>query len=270
MLSTSTGDTQMPPTFRMKMWKLSVHPIPSMVSSPVASFHAYQSAAGRASLADTHSRKDDRSYWEKSFTASTYAELERLSARAAGLLHDAGAAGESACFAWPGTAWRASPWCWSLPAVRCAASGSRVRGGGGPPRLEEAIAAMAPREPVEAVEGTHPACWQYTHGADGTELAVVHSHGGLELVRRERPTLFFGVPTFYAGMLKVPSAAECFDVTSVRAFISAGEALSVSLARRFQETFGSVPVNGLGSTEMFHICIATELVCIAFSLEQAT
>ncbi len=184
------------------------------------------------------------------------------------------------------------------------------------PQLEEALAAAQPYAPVADVPGRHPACWQYTHGADGTELAVVHTHEGLaagaepfararlgmgpddviysvaklffgygfgnslvfplltgacailysgrsdvltvmELVRRERPTLFFGVPTFFASVLKVPTAATRFDVSSVRAFISAGEELSPSLATRFQETFGTSPVNGLGSTEMFHIFMST-------------
>jgi benzoate-CoA ligase len=184
------------------------------------------------------------------------------------------------------------------------------------PRLEEALAAARPHAAVVEVPGSHPACWQYTHGAGGEELAVVHTHQGMaaaaepfararlgmgegdvifsaaklffgygfgnslvfplltgacallysgrsdvltvmELVRRERPTLFFGVPTFFAAMLKVPEPAKRFDVSSVRAFISAGEELSASLATQFHEAFGTGLVNGLGSTELFHIFMST-------------
>lgn len=79
----------------------------------------------------------------------------------------------------------------------------------------------------------------------------------MELVRHQRPTLFFGVPTFFTAMLKVPDAARRFDVSSVRAFVSAGEELADSLAVRFHEVFGTSLINGLGSTELFHIFMST-------------
>ena len=43
------------------MWNISVEPMPSMISMPVASFHSLRVTAGSASPADTHFRSDDRS-----------------------------------------------------------------------------------------------------------------------------------------------------------------------------------------------------------------
>jgi hypothetical protein len=46
----------------MKMCSISVAPMPSMISMPVASFHSARVAAGSASPADTHLRRLDRSW----------------------------------------------------------------------------------------------------------------------------------------------------------------------------------------------------------------
>ena len=43
------------------MWNISVEPMPSMISMPVASFHSLRVAAGSASPADTHLRRLARS-----------------------------------------------------------------------------------------------------------------------------------------------------------------------------------------------------------------
>ena len=53
------------------MWKFSVEPIPSMMSTPVFSFHWCQIGASNASPAETHRRSEDRSYFSvKPSTAS--------------------------------------------------------------------------------------------------------------------------------------------------------------------------------------------------------
>ena len=67
----------------------------------------------------------------------------------------------------------------------------------------------------------------------------------------ERPTLFFGVPTFYAALLASSIPDDTF--ASVRLAASAGEALPAPLLRRFKERFGVDIIDGIGSTEALHI-----------------
>jgi benzoate-CoA ligase len=70
-----------------------------------------------------------------------------------------------------------------------------------------------------------------------------------------RPTLFFGAPTGYAGMLASPKLPARGDV-ALRLCSSAGEALPAELGQRFSAHFGSEIVDGIGSTEMLHIFIS--------------
>src|SRR5437867_5264836 len=56
-----------------------------------------------------------------------------------------------------------------------------------------------------------------------------------EVITRHRPTLFFGVPTLYAGMLAVKEAERRFDLSSLRLCVSAGEALPAEIYARWRE-----------------------------------
>jgi benzoate-CoA ligase len=76
------------------------------------------------------------------------------------------------------------------------------------------------------------------------------------IIQDYRPTLFFSVPTGYAGMLAVEDAAERFDTESVRLCISAGESLPAALFERWKERFGLEILDGIGSTEILHIFIS--------------
>lgn len=73
---------------------------------------------------------------------------------------------------------------------------------------------------------------------------------------RERPTLFFGVPTLYASMLQVKDAEAHFDLSSVRLCISAGEALPPDVYRRWVERFHVEILDGIGTTEVLHIFLS--------------
>ncbi len=75
-------------------------------------------------------------------------------------------------------------------------------------------------------------------------------------VEQYRPTIFFGVPTLYAGMLALPDAAKRFDFSSVRVCVSAGEALPADILARWQQTFHVDILDGIGSTEILHIFIS--------------
>jgi benzoate-CoA ligase len=70
-----------------------------------------------------------------------------------------------------------------------------------------------------------------------------------------KPTVFYGAPTGYAGMLASPNLPKKSDV-SLRLTSSAGEALPAELGERFKAHFGVDIVDGIGSTEMLHIFIS--------------
>jgi benzoate-CoA ligase len=77
-----------------------------------------------------------------------------------------------------------------------------------------------------------------------------------ELLTRHRPTIFFGVPTLYAGMLAVKEAQTRFDLSSLRLCISAGEALPEEIYTRWRERFGAEIIDGIGTTEILHIFLS--------------
>lgn len=72
---------------------------------------------------------------------------------------------------------------------------------------------------------------------------------------QHQPTVFFGAPTGFAGML-ISSALPNREQVSLRMCSSAGEALPAELAQRFKAHFGADIVDGLGSTEMLHIFLS--------------
>jgi benzoate-CoA ligase family protein len=77
-----------------------------------------------------------------------------------------------------------------------------------------------------------------------------------EILTRQRPTLFFGVPTLYAAMLAVKEAEARFDLSSLRLCVSAGEALPEEIYRRWRERFGVEVIDGIGTTEILHIFLS--------------
>lgn len=79
------------------------------------------------------------------------------------------------------------------------------------------------------------------------------------IIAHYRPTIFFGVPTLYASMLALPDAAKRFDCSSLRACVSAGEALPADIQRRWEQAFGVPILDGIGSTEILHIFISNRM-----------
>ncbi len=80
-----------------------------------------------------------------------------------------------------------------------------------------------------------------------------------EQVRRHRPTLFFGVPTAYAQMLAAVDRGVPADFSSVRACLSAGEALPASIFERWRDHTGLEILDGIGSTEICHCFLSNRL-----------
>src|SRR6476619_3045379 len=75
-----------------------------------------------------------------------------------------------------------------------------------------------------------------------------------ERLRRERPTIFCAVPTFFAHLVASDLPDDAFS--SVRLATSAGEPLPAPLQRRFTGRFGVEIIDGIGSTEALHIFLS--------------
>ncbi|MCS7280151.1 MAG: benzoate-CoA ligase family protein [Desulfobacterota bacterium] len=84
------------------------------------------------------------------------------------------------------------------------------------------------------------------------------------LLRRFRPTVFFGIPTLYAQMLdykekedrilgRKPDPNSDHEFSSCRICVSSGEALPPDIFFRWKERFGLEILDGIGSTEVLHI-----------------
>ncbi|HJN59974.1 MAG TPA: benzoate-CoA ligase family protein [Alphaproteobacteria bacterium] len=73
-------------------------------------------------------------------------------------------------------------------------------------------------------------------------------------IERHRPTVFFGVPTLYAALLKALESGDA-DLSSLRLCVSAGEALPADIYRRWKQRVGVDILDGIGSTEALHIFI---------------
>jgi len=76
-----------------------------------------------------------------------------------------------------------------------------------------------------------------------------------DLLTKHQVTVFYAVPTFYAGFLASPAAPERAAL-KLRCCISAGEALPPEVGRRWRERYGVDILDGIGSTEMLHIYIS--------------
>ncbi|HEX3394732.1 MAG TPA: AMP-binding protein [Acidimicrobiales bacterium] len=76
------------------------------------------------------------------------------------------------------------------------------------------------------------------------------------LVRDNGVTVMFSVPTFYARLV---AAGDQASYTSVRAAVSAGEALTPVLAKRVVDFLGCPILDGLGSTEVGQTFVSNTL-----------
>ena len=83
-----------------------------------------------------------------------------------------------------------------------------------------------------------------------------------DAVGRYRPTLFFSVPALYAAMVRGPGISGV-DFSSVRACVSAAEALPAAVLARWQALAGVPILDGIGSTEMLHIYCSNSLSDLA-------
>ena len=73
-----------------------------------------------------------------------------------------------------------------------------------------------------------------------------------ELIATHRPTILVNVPTMMAAMVSQPE----HDLSALRLCTSAGEALPAELYRRWMDAFGVEVLDGVGSSEAYHVYIS--------------
>jgi 4-hydroxybenzoate-CoA ligase len=81
----------------------------------------------------------------------------------------------------------------------------------------------------------------------------------LQTMRLYQPTIFFGVPSLFAGLLSDAGLARGAGSGRLRACVSAGEALPADIGQRWRDRVGVDILDGIGSTEMLHIFISNRL-----------
>ncbi len=79
--------------------------------------------------------------------------------------------------------------------------------------------------------------------------------GMIDTINSHKPTIFCGVPTLYAAMVAQMDNTGA-PVASLRACISAGEALPEDVGKRWEKHTGVGILDGVGSTEMLHIFLS--------------
>ncbi|MFN8204087.1 MAG: long-chain fatty acid--CoA ligase [Solirubrobacteraceae bacterium] len=70
----------------------------------------------------------------------------------------------------------------------------------------------------------------------------------LEILQRDRVTVFAGVPTMYGAMLHYPQR-DRFDLSALRVCASGGAAMPVEVMRGFEQAFGCRVLEGYGLSE---------------------
>lgn len=85
-------------------------------------------------------------------------------------------------------------------------------------------------------------------GAEVTLLPRFDPTVALEIVQRDKVTIFMGVPTMHGAILHHPKRAD-YDTSSLRLFVSGGSALPVEVLKGITDTFGTPILEGYGLSE---------------------
>lgn len=78
----------------------------------------------------------------------------------------------------------------------------------------------------------------------------------LETIQRFKPTILYNAPTGYAAMLAMEDFNKKYDLSSLRLCVSAGESLPAPIWHAWKERTGLDIIDGIGSTENFHIFLS--------------
>jgi long-chain acyl-CoA synthetase len=85
-------------------------------------------------------------------------------------------------------------------------------------------------------------------GACLTMLPRFEPGKALEIIERDKVTVFEGVPTMYHAMLNHPDR-DSYDVTCLQTCVSGGSAMPAQVMRGFEKAFGCVILEGYGLSE---------------------
>jgi long-chain acyl-CoA synthetase len=85
-------------------------------------------------------------------------------------------------------------------------------------------------------------------GAMMTQLPRFDPEKALEIIQRDKATIFQGVPTMYNAMLHCERRDE-YDTSSLRICMSGGSAMPEELMRNFEEAFDTKVLEGYGLSE---------------------
>ena len=77
------------------------------------------------------------------------------------------------------------------------------------------------------------------------------------VLQSHQPTVFYGVPTLFAGLLAHDSRPSS-NLLNLRVCTSAGEALPAEIGHKWQSEYGVEILDGIGSTEMLHIFLSNK------------
>jgi long-chain acyl-CoA synthetase len=87
--------------------------------------------------------------------------------------------------------------------------------------------------------------------ASGATLSLIprfDAGRALDIIERDRATVFQGVPTMYSAMLHHPRR-ESFDVSTLRVCVSGGASLPAEVLHGFEQAFGCKLLEGYGLSE---------------------
>jgi benzoate-CoA ligase family protein len=77
-------------------------------------------------------------------------------------------------------------------------------------------------------------------------------------IQHYRPTILFGIPSVYAGILALCEIAP-LDVSSLRLCVSAAEQLPKTIWHKWLETYKHEICEGIGTTEFLHIFLSNQI-----------
>lgn len=86
----------------------------------------------------------------------------------------------------------------------------------------------------------------------------------LDSINAAKPTIFYGVPTFYAALVAYLESQSLKVDAPLRRCISAGEALPENVGNGWQAQTGCEILDGVGSTEMLHIFLSNQPGNVAY------
>ncbi|MBI4588778.1 MAG: benzoate-CoA ligase family protein [Candidatus Rokubacteria bacterium] len=97
----------------------------------------------------------------------------------------------------------------------------------------------------------------FRFGASTVLMGPFQAETMLETIQRYRISVAFCAPTSYKLMLRVPDLERRYDLRSLRLSVSAAEPLPAATYEEWVKRTGTELLDGIGSTEMFHIFISS-------------